>query len=307
MSEFVGTQIRFSDAVIEALRTEMHRNPAITCFTAGSSPVADGLSQAFGDGRLVRTPAVGAPVILAAAGAADQGLRPVCDLGPQEGGTAALDQLAELGAIHAAGGGEYPLTVRLEWGDPVTGGGAAAADPLAFVIGAAGLKLVEPATPADAKGLLVSALRDDEPVCVLEHIGLLESIDTVPEGSHEVEIGRARLAREGESLTVVAHGIGVRAAQRAIDDDTDADLIDLRTLQPLDTDAVLSSIRKTGRAIFVESPIGGERVTNALLGAVWERAFEYLDAPLGRVDAGSGTDDEEIEAIGKACDELLAY
>jgi pyruvate/2-oxoglutarate/acetoin dehydrogenase E1 component len=105
---------------------------------------------------------------------------------------------------------------------------------------------------------------------------------------------------------VVAHGIGVEPAERAIDDaDLDADLIDLRTLQPLDSDAVLASVRKTGRCLFVESAVGGDRVTTALLREIWERAFEYLDAPLARAEVAGASDDSN--SITKACGELLAY
>jgi pyruvate dehydrogenase E1 component beta subunit len=309
-----ATQIVFSEAITEALRMEMYRDLSVVCMSAGKGQATRALGDAFGDERVVTTSAVGAPIVLAAAGAAEEGLRPVCELGPGEGGAAALEEIAEIGALYAAGGvAPGGLTVRISWGDPLAGGGAAA-DPLGFLLGFQGIKVVEPACAADAKGLIVSALRDDAPVCVLEHVALLGEVGVVPEGAHEVEIGRARLDREGDRLTVISHGLGVEPAQRAVDGlGVGADLLDLRTLQPLDTEAVLTSVRKTGRVLIVEPYEGGaRRITAALVAAIWEEAFEFLDAAPRRVqlerrpmDASDPRDD--VDAIAGACDELLRY
>ena len=141
-----------------------------------------------------------------------------------------------------------------------------------------------PATAADAKGLTVAAVRDRDPVCVLEHAYVRAEGGPVPEGAHLVSIGSARLAREGERMTIVTHGAGVSASEAAADRiDGAAELIDLRTLQPLDTDAVLTSVRKTGRVLFAEPGGVANRVTSQLVSAIWEQAFEYLDAPPSRV------------------------
>jgi pyruvate/2-oxoglutarate/acetoin dehydrogenase E1 component len=313
VSAATGTRITFDDAVSEALRMEMHRDPSIVCFFASRSSSAELLSEAFGAERVIETAAVGGPLVLAASGAAREGLRVVCELGPGEAGTGALDQIAELAALRAANGGASPVTLRLTWGDPLAGGGAAAVDPLGLLLGTEGLKLVEPTTAADAKGLIVSAVREDGPVCVLEHVSLRDAVDTVPEGSHRVEIGRARLVREGDRLTVVAHGTAVAPSRLALErDGADADLLDLRTLQPLDVAAVLTSVRRSGRVLFVEPPAGTPRVTSELVSAIWEDAFEYLDAPPRRIQLpdtrvnGHGPEDV-IEAIRKECDELLEY
>ena len=313
MSPVAGTRISFDDAVGEALRMEMHRDPSIVTFFTSASPASRFLSETFGGERVIETAAVGGPLVLAAAGAAREGLRVVCELGPGEAGIGALDQIAELAALHSSNGGVHPVTIRLTWGDPLAGGGAAAGDPLALLLGTEGLKLVEPATAADAKGLLVSAVRDDTPVCVLEHVELRDRVDTVPEGAHMVDIGRARLAREGVRITLVAHGTAVGPSDAAVGrDDTDADLLDLRTLQPLDTEAVLTSVRKTGRILFVEPPHGTPRVTSELVSAVWEEAFEHLDAPPRRIRLpdtrvnGHGPDDG-IDLIRRECGDLLEY
>ncbi len=319
MTSVTGTRISFDEAIAEALRMEMHRDPSMVIFSATSNGVAGQLANLFGPERVIETHAVGAPIVLAASGAAEEGMRPVCELGPAEAGPAALDQIAELAAIHAANLGTMrPLTVRLSWGDPLAAGGVAATDPLCWLLGAEGLKVVAPATAADAKGLTIAAVRDPDPVCVLEHAALRAAIDPVPEGAHLVEIGRARLVCEGAAMTIVTHGAAVAVAEQTISDhDLDADLLDLRTLQPLDSAAVLTSVRKTGRVLFVEPLAAAHRVTAELVSAVWEEAFEYLDAPPRRVRLGepatviavngAGPRSEDVETIKGASRELLAY
>ena len=315
-----GTRIGFEDAIAEALRLEMHRDPDLVVFSTSADGVAGQLSGTFGPDRVIETHAVGAPIVLAACGAAEEGLRPVCELGAADAGPSALDQIAELAAIHAANlDVASPLTVRLSWGDPLTAGGAAAVDPLARLIGAEGIKLVAPATAADAKGLTVAAVRDADPVCVLEHAALRHIVDPVPEGTHVVEIGRARLAREGSELTLVTHGAAVPVLEEIADElELDADVLDLRTLQPLDSDAVLTSVRKTGRVLFVEPDAGGHRITAELVAAIWEQAFEYLDAPPRRIRLGSratgvaalngnGPADDAVQTVEGATGELLRY
>ncbi len=316
-----GTQISFDEAVTEALRLEMHRDPALVMFTAAPDGIAGRLLETFGAERVVETHSAGAALVLAACGAAEEGLRPICELGPADAGAAALDQIAELAAIHAADlDTASPVTVRLSWGDPLTAGGAAATDPLAWLLGAEGVKLVAPATAADAKGLTVAAVRDRDPVCVLEHAYVRAEGGPVPEGAHLVSIGSARLAREGERMTIVTHGAGVSASEAAADriDDGAAELIDLRTLQPLDTDAVLTSVRKTGRVLFAEPGGVANRVTSQLVSAIWEQAFEYLDAPPSRVrlcspDRGGPLADggrvweSDVDAVEEISRELLEY
>lgn len=314
-----GTRISFDEAVTEALRLEMHRDPALVLFTASPGGVAAELLEGFGPDRVVETHAAGAALVLAACGAAEEGLRPICELGPAEAGPSALDQIAELGAIHAANlDVASPLTVRLRWGDPLAAGGAAAADPLAWLIGAEGIKVVAPATAADAKGLTVAAVRDEEPVCILEHASLRAAADPVPEGAHLVEIGNARIVCEGEQMTMVAHGPGVPVAEAAAQQlDSAAELFDLRTLQPLDSEAVLASVRKTGRLLVIEAGGGANRITAQLISAVWERTFEYLDAPPRRVRLGSPASrtgptgpqqpDDDAETIKGVSRELLDY
>jgi pyruvate/2-oxoglutarate/acetoin dehydrogenase E1 component len=178
-------------------------------------------------------------------------------------------------------------------------------------VGAPGVKVVEPVTPADVKGLVTAAIRDPEPVCVLQHTSCLDSVGMVPEGGHMVEIGRARLAREGERLTLVAHGAAVGPCERAAEEiDLDADVLDLRSLQPLDRDGVLASVRKTGKLLIVEPTPSAARITAELIAGIWEGAFEHLDAPPRRVridDSEIADPTAQVEAIMEASLELLDY
>ena len=308
-----ATRISFDEAIAEALRLEMHRDAAVVSFFTSTTGVAARLADAFADERTIRTAAIGAPLILAACGAAQEGLRPVCELALDDAGPSALEQLAEIAVAAAGADAPTPITVRLEIGDPLASGGAAGSDPLAFLLGRRGLKVVEPSTAADAKGLTVAALRDDDPVCILEHASLRAGIGTVPEGGHIVEIGRARLVTEGERLTMLAHGPAVALAEQAIEAAAlDADLLDLRTLEPLDAEAILTSVRKTGKVVIVEPGGDSDRVSVTLAGMLWERGFEYLDGPTRRVRlSGPGTNGyrrgSDIERIAIECDELLGY
>jgi pyruvate/2-oxoglutarate/acetoin dehydrogenase E1 component len=303
-----GSRISYEEAITEALRLEMYRDSSVVLL--GDAGAAPELARLFGTDRVVDDIAPAAPVVLAAAGAAGEGRRPVCEISPA--GPGPLDHIAELGALRMAnGGGTAPVTLCLRFGGALADGGAAGRDPGAWLVGAPGVKVVEPVTPADAKGLITAAIRDPEPVCVLEHTSCLDSVGMVPEGGHVVDIGRARLAREGERLTLVAHGAAVGPAERAAEEiDLDADVLDLRSLQPLDHDGVLASVRKTGKLLIVEPTPSAARITAELVGGIWEEAFEHLDAPPRRVRI----DDSEIangtaqrEAIMEASLELLDY
>jgi pyruvate/2-oxoglutarate/acetoin dehydrogenase E1 component len=303
-----GSRISYEEAITEALRLEMYRDSSVVLL--GDAGAAPELARLFGTDRVVDDIAPAAPVVLAAAGAAGEGRRPVCEISPA--GPGPLDHIAELGALRMAnGGGSAPVTLCLRFGGALADGGAAGRDPGAWLVGAPGVKVVEPVTPADAKGLITAAIRDPEPVCVLEHTSCLDSVGMVPEGGHVVEIGRARLAREGERLTLVTHGAAVEPSERAAEEiDLDADVLDLRSLQPLDRDGVLASVRKTGKLLIVEPTPSAARITAELVAGIWEEAFEHLDAPPRRVRI----DDSEIadataqrEAIMEASLELLDY
>ncbi len=177
-------------------------------------------------------------------------MKPVCEMQFADFIACGFDQLVNVAAkLHYRQGVSVPIVVRLPSGGGFSGGPFHSQNPEAWFLQAPGLKVVAPATAADAKGLLVSAIRDPNPVCFLEHKGLYRHVKgEVPEGEHAVPIGEARIAREGGELTVIAYGSSVHLALQAAEElDEDIEVLDLRTLCPLDTEAILASVRRPAR------------------------------------------------------------
>jgi pyruvate/2-oxoglutarate/acetoin dehydrogenase E1 component len=211
------------------------------------------------------------------------------------------------------------MVVRLPSGGGFSGGPFHSQNPEAWFLQVPGLKVVAPATAEDAKGLLVSAIRDPNPVCYLEHKGLYRHIKgEVPSGEHTVPIGEARVAREGEEMTVIAYGSSVHLALEAAEElGEDIEVIDLRSLAPLDTDAILTSARKTGKVLVAHEATRSCGVGAEVVAIVTEDAFESLDAPVRRLT----TPDvpipfsppleqavlPQLDDMKEACRELLAY
>jgi 2-oxoisovalerate dehydrogenase E1 component beta subunit len=291
---------------------EMSRDASVVSISrAGedSRRVTNGLANVFGAERVLEIAPGHGSVLAAGAGAALEGLRPVCEVDPSEvvprDLSDLLDVASQVGEWDAAA---LPLVLRIPTGGHAPGGPMMPPSLESWLLGTPTLKVVAPASPADAKGLMVSAIREPVPVCVLEQEQLFGDIDDVPEGGHLVPIGEARVIHEGDRLTVISHGAAVPLATRAAERlDDGVEVIDLRTLQPLDRRGILESIRRTGRAVIVESPACrslGADITSIVL----EGAFEYLDGPLRRVvvsavDGG----DEALARIEEACGELLRY
>ena len=179
------------------------------------------------------------------------------------------------------------MVVRLPSGGGFSGGPFHSQNPEAWLLQAPGLKVVAPATAADAKGLLTSAIRDPNPVCFLEHKGLYRNVKgDVPEGDYSVPIGEARVAREGAEVSVIAYGSSVHLALNAADElGEDIEVLDLRTLCPLDTDAILATARKTGKVLVAHEATRSCGVGAEVAALVTEHAFEHLDAPVRRLTA----------------------
>ena len=306
------TKISQRHAVSEALRIEMGRDPDVICIGAGvfPSPVIDGLDRVFGEDRILTLGAAERTVVGMAVGMALEGSRPVCELSAAELPSRGLDQLAEAAELHHREGIPVPIVVRVRCARAAADG---AADPEGWLLSIQGLSVVAPATPADAKGLLASAVRDPGPVCFLEQADLYEQIDAVPEGGHIVPIGEARLVGEGTRAVVIAYGSGVAPAIRAAAElDADIAVLDLRTLAPLDRDAILDRVRRSGKMLLVEETPSFSAVSRLVTATVWDGAFEYLDAPLRRVSLATAEANHDREAsrtaaIKEACRELLAY
>jgi pyruvate/2-oxoglutarate/acetoin dehydrogenase E1 component len=319
-------EMTYLEAISDALRTEMRRDPAVFCLGedigafGGAFKVTDGFVDEFGADRVLDTPLAENTIIGAAVGAAVEGLRPVCELQFADFISCGFDQLVNVAAkLHYRQGIAVPMVVRLPSGGGFSGGPFHSQNPEAWLLQAPGLKVVAPATAADAKGLLISSIRDPNPVCYLEHKGLYRHVrDEVREGEHTVPLGKARVAREGSEMTVIAYGSAVHLALQAAEElEEGIEVLDLRTLCPLDTDAVLSSARKTGKVVVAHEATRSCGVGAELAALIAEHAFEYLDAPLVRLTAPDvpvpfsppleqrvlpGLDD-----MKEACRELIAY
>ena len=319
-------EMTYLEAISDALRIEMRRDPAVFCIGedigafGGAFKVTDGFVEEFGADRVLDTPLAENTIVGAAVGAAVEGLRPVCEMQFADFIACGFDQLVNVAAkLHYRQGIAVPMVVRLPSGGGFSGGPFHSQNPEAWLLQAPGLKVVAPATAADAKGLLSSAIRDPNPVCFLEHKGLYRHVrDQVPEGERTVPLGKARVAREGSEMSVIAYGSALQLALQAADQlDEDIEVLDLRSLCPLDSDAVLSTVRKTGKVLVAHEATRSCGVGAELAALIAEQAFEHLDAPLARLTAPDvpipfsppleqhvlpGLDD-----MKEACRELIAY
>ncbi len=287
-------QLSYLEAISDALRHEMRRDETVFCLGedigafGGAFKVTDGFAREFGPARCLDMPLAENAIVGAAVGAAVEGLRPVCEMQFADFMSCGFDQLVNVAAkLNYRQGIAVPLVVRLPSGGGFSGGPFHSQNPEAWFIQAPGLKVVAPATAADAKGLLVSAIRDPNPVCYLEHKGLYRHVkDEVPEGEHTVPLGRARVVRSGEEMTVVAYGSSVHLALRAAEElGEDIEILDLRTLAPLDRESVLASVRKTGKALIAHEATRSCGVGAEVAALITEEAFEDLDAPVRRLTA----------------------
>jgi len=284
-------------AVNDALRVEMRRDPDVVVLGedvgrfGGVFRATQGLQQEFGADRVVDTPLAEGGIIGAALGMALYGLRPVPEIQFADFIFPAFDQIVnEVAKYRYRSGGQFscPMVIRTPYGGGIRGGHYHSQSPEAHFVHTAGLKVVVPSNPRDAKGLLISAIRDPDPVLFFEPKRVYRAAKgEVPEGDYEIPLGKAALTREGSEVTVVAWGAmwheADRAAREAEAEGIDCEVLDLRSLQPLDLDAVVASVSKTGRAVVVhEAPrtcgFGAE-----LVALIQERCFLHLEAPVARV------------------------
>ncbi len=290
------TQMTMVQAINNALREEMRRDDRVVVLgedigkNGGVFRCTEGLIDEFPD-RVFDTPLAEAGIIGSAIGMALYGLRPVPEIQFMDFIYPAFDQIvSEAAKMRYRSGGQYtvPMTIRTPYGGGIRGGHYHSQSSEAYFCHTAGLKVVVPSTPSDAKGLLTSSIRDPDPVLFLEPKKLYRAFrEDVPEGEHTVPLGKALVRREGKDVSLFAWGymaqVCLDAATKAAEKGIEAEVVDLRSLVPLDVDAVLASVKKTGRAVIVyEAPrtggYGGE--ISALLA---ERAIEYLRGPIVRV------------------------
>jgi pyruvate/2-oxoglutarate/acetoin dehydrogenase E1 component len=258
----------------------------------GSMGVTQGMLDEFGPERVRNAPISEMAIVGAGIGAAVAGMRPIVEIMYQDFTTLAMEQLVNQAAKHrymSGGQLKVPLTVRTQGGAGWSPGAQHAQQLEAWFVHVPGLKVVLPSTPEDVRGLLWSSIYDDNPVLFFEHRTLYGLKGEVPDQIEPIELGQARIHREGEDVTVVATGRlvheAVAAAEEAEQDGISVEIYDPRTLQPLDEDALVASVKKTNRLV-----VAHEAVTRMGWGAevaalVQEQAFDYLDAPIERVGA----------------------
>ena len=284
----------YLQAISDGLREEMRRDESVFCLGedigafGGAFKVTDGFFEEFGADRVLDMPLAENMIIGASIGAAVEGMKPVCEMQFSDFIACGFDQLVNVaGKLHYRQGVSVPMVVRLPSGGGFSGGPFHSQNPEAWFMQSPGLKVVAPATAEDAKGLLISAIRDPNPVCYLEHKGLYRHVKgEVPEGEHIVPLGEARVAREGAELSVIAYGSSVSLALQAAEElDEDIEVIDLRTLNPLDSESILASVEKTGKVLVAHEATRSCGVGAEVASLISERAFESLDAPVRRLTA----------------------
>jgi pyruvate dehydrogenase E1 component beta subunit len=290
-------QLNLVEAINRALREEMERDSAVLLLgedvgkEGGVFRVTEGLQAAFGEQRAIDTPLAESGIVGIAFGLALLGLRPVAELQFMGFLPPALDQIiSHVGRIRNRSRGEFtaPLVIRMPYGGGIHAPEHHSESNEAILAHIPGIKVVIPSTPADALGLLKSAIRDPDPVLFLEPKRIYRAIKgEVPDGEHLVPLGRARLVRPGRDVTLVAWGAMVREAEKAAEElageGVEAEILDPRTVSPLDAEAIIASVKKTGRCVVVhEAPrtcgLGAE--ISALL---MEAALLHLRAPVARV------------------------
>ena len=294
-----GRPVTFLEAIREALWEEMERDPNVFLIGedigiyGGAFKMTDGFIDYFGAKRVVDTPISEAGFTGAAAGAAHMGLRPVVEMQFMDFVSCAYEPLTNyIATSRWRGSGPVPLVIRGPVGGGVRGGPFHSQNPEMAFFHTPGLKIAYPSTAADAKGLMKAAIRDDDPVLFFEHKKLyrLPALREVltPEGDDVVPLGSARVHRPGTDVTIVTYGMMVHESQRAAEqlaaeDGIEVEIIDLRTIAPLDEDAIVESVKKTNRVLVVHEDTRTGGLAGEIAMRISEKAFEWLDAPILRV------------------------
>jgi 2-oxoisovalerate dehydrogenase E1 component beta subunit len=292
------SEVTYLEAIRQALFEEMERDPNVFVLGedvgayGGAFKVTDGLMAKFGEQRVIDTPISEAAIVGAAAGAAHMGMRPVVEMQFIDFISCAYDMLTNYVATS-----RYramlpcPMVVRGPSGGYVRGGPFHSQNPEAAFLHTPGLKIVYPATASDAKGLMKAAIRDEDPVLYFEHKYLYRRIkEEMPAGDHVVPIGKARTAREGKDLSIITYAATVWKALEAAEqlekeDGLKVEVIDLRTLLPMDDEAIIATVKKTSRVMIVHEDTRTGGIAGEVTARINEHAFEWLDAPVLRVTA----------------------
>ena len=292
-----GVEIFYLEAIRQALFEEMERDERVFVLGqdvgvyGGAFKATEGLQERFGKDRVLDTPLAEEAIVGGAIGAAMRGMRPVAEMQFIDFISRAFDLLTNFAAKNRYRTGVgVPMVVRGPSGAGVHGGPYHSQSPEMYFVKTPGLKVVAPATAYDAKGLLKAAIRDDDPVIFLEHKFLYRRVkDRVPEEDYVVPIGKAAVRRAGRDLTIVTYGAmlwtALEAAELLTKDGVSAEVLDLRTLLPLDEEAILASVRRTGKCLILHEDTRTGGLGAEIAATVSEKAFEWLDGPILRVTA----------------------
>jgi 2-oxoisovalerate dehydrogenase E1 component beta subunit len=287
----------YLEAIRQGIWEEMERDPSVFLLGedigvyGGAFKITAGMLEHFGERRVIDTPICESAIVGAAIGASLMGLRPVAEMQFADFITCAYDQIVNFAAkCRYRWGAAVPIVIRAPSGGGIHGGPFHSQNPEAWFAHVPGLKVVCPATAYDAKGLIKAAIRDNDPVIFFEHKALYRRIkEAIPDGDYTVPIGRAQVYREGRDLSIITYGAMVYVARDAAEqlerEGISVEIVDLRTVFPLDEETILASVRKTSKAILLHEDILSGGIGGEIAARIAEKAFEYLDGPIVRIAA----------------------
>jgi 2-oxoisovalerate dehydrogenase E1 component beta subunit len=287
--------LSYLEAIRQGIWEEMERDPSVFCLGedigiyGGAFKVTHGFIDHFGPERVIDTPIAESAIVGAAFGASLTGLRPVAEFQFMDFIACAMNQISNMVAkTHYLWGAPAPLVLRGPSGGYVHGGPFHSQNPEMWFVHNPGLKVVCPATPSDAKGLIKASIRDNNPVVFFEHKYLYRRIkEEVPAGDYIVPLGKARTAREGRDLTIITYAALVHTALEAAEilarEGIETEILDLRTLSPLDREAIAESVRKTNKVILLHEHSRTGGIAGELAAIINEEAFDELDGPIVRI------------------------
>jgi 2-oxoisovalerate dehydrogenase E1 component beta subunit len=290
-------QLTYLEAIRQGIWEEMERDPTVFCIGedigiyGGAFKVTDGFIDRFGPERVIDTPIAESAIVGAAIGAAYTGMRPVAEFQFMDFIGCAFNQIANFAAkSHYRWGAPCPIVLRGPSGGNVHGGPFHSQNPEAYFVHTPGLKVVCPASAYDAKGLIKASIRDNNPVIFFEHKYLYRRTkEEVPDDDYIVPLGQARTAREGRDLSVITYGAMVHAALEAAEilgrEGIELEVIDLRTVSPLDRQAIAATVRKTSKVILLHEDVKTGGLAGELAAIINEEAFDDLDGPIVRITA----------------------
>jgi 2-oxoisovalerate dehydrogenase E1 component beta subunit len=291
----MSAPVTYLEAIRQGIWEEMERDPSVFCIGedigiyGGAFKVTDGLIDRFGPERVLDTPIAEMAIVNAAFGAGLTGMRPVAEFQFIDFISCAFNQITNLLAkAHFRWGAPVPVVLRGPCGGGVHGGPFHSQNPEMYFVHTPGMKVVCPGTAYDAKGLIKAAIRDNNPVCFFEHKFLYRRIkEELPTEDYTVEIGKARVAREGRHVSVITYAamlyVALEAAEILAKEGIEVEVVDLRTLLPLDREAIAATVRKTNKVIILHEDTKTGGIAGEIAVCINEEAFDWLDAPITRI------------------------